>query len=69
MERQIASLSSDELIALYHKTNTELTKNLLNGAAWQEQQERINLLTEISKIFTKRKVEIQADHNVERLVR
>lgn len=68
MEQQIASLSSDELIALYHTTNTELTKNLLSGAAWQEQQERINLLTEISKTLTKRKVEIESG-NIERLVR
>lgn len=57
MEYDLTSLSSDELIALYHKVNTELTQQFLSRASWNEQQTRINTLSKISKELVHRKVD------------
>lgn len=58
MEPGILSLSSEELIELFHKINKELTSHLLDGASWDKEQDRIATLTEISKELTRRKIEI-----------
>jgi len=57
MEHEMASLSSKELIELYHKTNTELSKNILAGSPINDQQQRIKTLNEISKELTARRIE------------
>ena len=62
MEHDFASLHSEELIELYYTTNSELSKNLLSGAPWHEQQERIAILTQISRELTQRKVDLQTMH-------
>lgn len=59
MEQEFSSLSSEELIEWYHKINAELRKYLLEGAPWNEQQERINTLTSISKELTRRRIELK----------
>jgi hypothetical protein len=55
---ELISLSSDELIVMYHKVNAELTKQFLNRTSWNEQQERIKQLSEISKELIRREVEV-----------
>jgi hypothetical protein len=57
MEPEYASLSSDALIEMYHKINSELTKQFLNRVPWEEQQERINNLSKISRELAKRSIE------------
>jgi len=59
MEQEFSSLSSEELIEWYHRTNSELRKYLLEGAPWNEQQERINTLTSISKELIRRRIELK----------
>lgn len=61
---ELASLSSEELIAMYHKINAELTKQFLNRAPWNEQQERINKLSKISKELMRRKFELNCRNNM-----
>ena len=58
MDSEFTSLSSNELVNLYHKINTDLRKRFLDRAPWGEKQERINILSEISKELTKRKIEL-----------
>jgi hypothetical protein len=57
MQTEINSLQSDELILLFHQINSELRKNLIDGASWDQQQEKISMLSEISKELMKRKIE------------
>jgi hypothetical protein len=59
MEQELATLSSDELVKLYHQVNTELTKQLLNGSSLDEQQERITALSKISKELSGRKIAVE----------
>jgi hypothetical protein len=61
MQEDILSKSVEELILLYHEINKELRNHLLSGDAWQEQQERIRMLTQISKELTRRKVRLEKE--------
>jgi hypothetical protein len=58
MEQEIASLTSTELVELYHRISSELRKNLLSGSPWAEQQPHIKTLGEISTELSRRKIEI-----------
>jgi hypothetical protein len=58
MEQEIASLTSSELVALYHQINSQLSKNLLSGSPWTEQQRYIKTLGEISRELLRRKIEV-----------
>jgi hypothetical protein len=64
MEQELATLSSDELMKLYYKVNSELTKQLLNGSPWNEQQGRISTLSQISKELSQRRITVE-DKSVE----
>jgi hypothetical protein len=55
MNIEISSLNSEELVRLFHKINTELTRAFSDHASWTEQQLRINQLTKISEELSKRK--------------
>jgi len=57
MELEFSSLSSDDLISLYHRINSELAKQFLNRVPWEEQQERINNLSKISIELNHRNLE------------
>ena len=59
MEQELVSLSSDELVELYHQVNAELSKQLLNGSSLNEQQERITTLSIISKELWQRKIKVE----------
>jgi hypothetical protein len=59
MEYELASLSAEELINLYHKINAELTTQFLNRTPWELQQERVNNLSKISKELSQRKVVVE----------
>ena len=59
MERELATLSSDELVKLYHQVNAELAKQLLNGSSLHEQQERISTLSKISRELWQRKIKVE----------
>jgi hypothetical protein len=63
MEYEMASLASEELVELYHKTNSELSKNILAGSPLNEQEDRIKALSEISKELTRRRIEIEDPFN------
>lgn len=58
MEQEIASLTSTELVTLYHKINSQLSKNLLSGSPWAEQQPYIKTLGEISRELSRRKIKV-----------
>jgi hypothetical protein len=64
MQTEINSLQPDELILLFHQINSELRKNLIDGASWEQQQERISMLSEISKELTRRKIELNENDTV-----
>lgn len=64
MNPAIFSQSAEELILLYHQVNKELTTHLLDGGSWDEQQQRISTLNEISKELTKRKIEIDNQNEI-----
>jgi len=54
MERELASLNTDDLVAMYHKINAELARQFINRASFDEQQERISSLSSISRELSKR---------------
>jgi hypothetical protein len=59
MEQNLASFSSEDLITMYHRINADLTKQFLNRVPWNEQQERINSLSKISKELSRRSIEFK----------
>jgi len=61
--KEFTSLSSNELIAMYHKVNAEFTKQFLNRASWNEQEERISCLGKISQELMRRKVLPDKENN------
>lgn len=63
MEIQIHSLSSNELVDLYHKTNGEIRKQLIDGRSWSELKDTIALLTTLSKEISKRKLSVNDNGN------
>jgi hypothetical protein len=65
MQQEILSRTAEELIVMYHEINKELASHLLNGDAWNEQQDRILMLNEISKELTRRKVPLEHDRNID----
>ncbi len=54
MEKDLGSLDSVALKTLYDKHLQELSDALLNGADWKDLQEQRFILTEISKLISKR---------------
>ena len=54
-EEDLVSLNNEELKSLYHKINTRLAKNLLNGAGLEDQQDNIRMLNKISEELNRRK--------------
>ena len=63
MEIQIHSLDSKELVELYHKTNAEIRKQLIDGSSWSELKDTIALLTGLSKEISKRKLSLNDSSN------
>jgi len=47
--QDLNTLSKLELENLFFETNSTLTKNLINGAQLRNEQERIDILNEISR--------------------
>ena len=58
MKMQIQDLRSTELVELYHKTNSEIRRNLIDGASWDELKDTIALLTNLSKEISKRRISL-----------
>lgn len=58
MKIQIHDLGSTELVALYHKTNSDIRKNLIDGASWVELKDMIALLTDLSKEISKGRISL-----------
>ena len=44
----LTSLNNEQLKTLYHKINSTLTKNLLNGAGIEAEHQRIQMLNKIA---------------------
>lgn len=59
MKIQVQDLGSTELVELYHKTNAEVRKNLIDGASWDELKDTIALLTNLSKEISKWKISLR----------
>ena len=55
MNIDYSSVNSEDLIIQYHKINSELVSEFNNHAPWNEQQIRIEKLSQISKELWKRK--------------
>lgn len=54
MDDALSSLSTEELERMFHKINKELTNQFLNRVNWDEQQQRIESLSKISKELNRR---------------
>jgi hypothetical protein len=59
MKTQIQDLGSMELVELYHKTNADIRKSLIDGASWDELKDMIAMLTELSKEIARRKISLR----------
>jgi len=55
MNFDYSSVNSEDLIIQYHKINSELVREFNNYAPWNEQQIRIEKLSQISRELWKRK--------------
>jgi hypothetical protein len=64
MEQELTTMSSDEIMKLCHRVNTQLTKQLLDGSSQGEQQERISRVSKISRGLSKRRIAVE-DKQVE----
>lgn len=53
-EKNLISLTNEQLKSLYHKINSQLTKNLLNGAGVEAEKQRIQMLNSISEELNRR---------------
>ncbi len=53
-EQNLISLSNEQLKSLYHKINSQLTKNLLSGAGIETEKQRIQMLNRISEELNRR---------------
>lgn len=58
MEIQIKDLSSSELVELYHRTNADIRKNLIDGVSWNELRDTIALFTDLAKEISKRRLSL-----------
>jgi len=63
MEIRIQGLNSKELVELYHKTNAEIRKRLIDGTSWDELKDSITLITELSKEISKRNISFNDSDN------
>jgi hypothetical protein len=63
MDINILSLTTEDLINLYQKTDTVLRKELLKGVLWNDLKDKVDFLTEMSKELTKRHVSIRSLEN------
>ena len=59
-KQDLILLTSDQLKNLYHKINSQLTKNLLNGTGIEAEMERIEMLNKISEELNRRNVAARA---------
>lgn len=59
MKNQLHDLGSTELVALYHKTNSDIRKSLIDGASWDELKDIIALLTDLSKEISRRRISLK----------
>jgi hypothetical protein len=59
MKIPIHDLGATELVALYHKTNSDIRKNLIDGVSWVELKDMIALLTELSKEISRRRISLK----------
>lgn len=59
MKIQIQDLGSVELVELYHKTNGEIRKKLIEGTSWNDLKDTIALLTYLSKEISKRRISLR----------
>jgi hypothetical protein len=50
----LLSMNSDQLKSLYHKVNSQLARNLLNGAGIEAEKQRIQMLNKISEELNRR---------------
>ncbi|MGZ3955228.1 MAG: hypothetical protein ACXVLT_11500 [Flavisolibacter sp.] len=64
-EQDLASFNSEELKLSYQKINTNLARNLLNGASLQEQENNIRMLNKISGELNRRKAFSGEMHDTE----
>jgi hypothetical protein len=55
-QTDLTTLTSDQLKKLYHKINSQLAQNLLNGKGLQAETERIQMLNKISEELNRRNV-------------
>lgn len=58
MEEQIHALSSAELMNLYHTTNAQIRRELIDGKPWTDLKDSLALITELSKEISKRKLSV-----------
>lgn len=52
----LETLTGDQLKKLYHKINSQLAQNLLNGKGLEAETERIQMLNKISEELNRRNV-------------
>jgi hypothetical protein len=56
MKIKIQDLGSTELVELYHRTNADIRRNLIDGISWDELKDTVALLTDLSKEISRRKI-------------
>jgi hypothetical protein len=56
MKIKIQDLGSTELVELYHRTNADIRRNLIDGTSWDELKDTVALLTDLSKEISRRKI-------------
>jgi len=57
---ELISLTCEQLKALYHKVNSQLAKNLLNGAGLETEKQHILMLNKISEELNRRNFSTKA---------
>lgn len=55
-QNDLGTLTSDQLKKLYHKINSQLAQNLLNGTGLEGEKGRIQMLNKISEELNRRNV-------------
>ena len=53
-KQDLTCLDADELKRLFHRINSQLARNLLNGAGIDSEKQRIQMLNEISEELNRR---------------
>lgn len=63
MEIEIHNMDSAELVDLYHRTNSEIRRQLIDGRTWTELKHTVGLLTDLSIEISKRKISLRDGDN------